>query len=164
MQPLSEAFGKKLQEYRSNVISQHPASLLASLFRAMKEPEIPPMPKKADGTLDSTYPYRYYKGHYWDDIDLSDGRLVRTPILEARLDRYFKQLVAPVPDSVIAEADMLVAKTKNDKESFKFVVWWITHTYETSPVMGMDAVFVHMVEKYYVTGKATWRRAAPEGY
>lgn len=156
LRPLSDAFGKQLQTYRGKVITEHPASLLASLFRAMREPEVPAMPKRADGSLDSTYPYLYYKSHYWDDVNLADGRLVRTPILEARLDRYFKQLVAPVPDSVILEADKLVAQTKNDKESFKFVVWWITHTYEQSPVMGMDAVFVHMVEKYYVTGKATW--------
>lgn len=156
LRPLSDAFGKQLQDYRANVISKHPASLLAAIFKAMREPQIPPVPRRADGTADSTYPYFYYKGHYWDDVDLGDGRLVRTPILEARLDRYFKQLVAPVPDSVILEADKIVAKTRKDKESFKFVVWWLTHTYETSPVMGMDAVFVHLVEKYYVTGEAFW--------
>lgn len=156
LRPLSEAFGKQLQDYRENVITQHPASLLASLFKAMKEPQIPAVPTRADGSADSTYPYRYYKSHYWDDVNLADGRLVRTPILEARLDKYFKQLVAPVPDSIILEADQVIARTKNDKESFKFVLWWLTHTYETSPVMGMDAVFVHLVEKYYVTGKATW--------
>ncbi len=159
LRPLSEAFGQKLQEYRENVITKHPASLLASLFKAMKEPQVPPMPMKADGTADSTFPYRYYKGHYWDNINVADGRLVRTPILEARLDRYFKNLVAPVPDSTIYEADLLLARAKKDKESFKFVLWWLTHTYETSPVMGMDAVFVHLVEKYYVPGDAYWLSA-----
>ncbi|WP_343700388.1 redoxin domain-containing protein [Chitinophaga sp.] len=152
----SEAIGKKLQQYRSNVITTKSGTLLAAIFKAMREPVVPPMPKKEDGSLDSTYPYRYYKAHYWDDVDLADGRLVRTPVLEARLSRYFEQLVAPQPDSVIAEADMLIAKTKKDKESFKFVVWWLTKTYETSPIMGMDAVFVHLVEKYYVTGQAYW--------
>lgn len=154
--PLSEQLGKKLQEYRNNVVAQHPKSLLAAIFRSMREPEVKPMPKKADGTLDSTYPYRYYKAHYWDDVDLADGRLVRTPIIETRLNRYFSQLVAPVPDSVISEADALIAKTGNDKESFKFLVWWLTLHYESSPIMGMDAVFVHLVEKYYVTKRAYW--------
>lgn len=154
--PLSEQLGKKLQEYRNNVVAQHPRSLLAAIFRSMREPEVKPMPKKADGTLDSTYPYRYYKAHYWDDVDLADGRLVRTPIIETRLNRYFSQLVAPVPDSVISEADALIAKTGSDKESFKFLVWWLTLHYESSPIMGMDAVFVHLVEKYYVTKRAYW--------
>lgn len=152
----SEAIGKKLQQYRNDIIANHPKTLLAAIFKAMREPVIPPMPKKADGSLDSTYPYRYYKAHYWNDANLADGRLVRTPVLEARLNRYFTQLVAPVPDSVILEADRIIAQTKKDRESFKYVVWWLTQTYETSPIMGMDAVFVHLVEKYYVTNQAYW--------
>jgi peroxiredoxin len=39
---------------------------------------------------------------------------------------------------------------------FKFVTWFITHKYETSNIMGMDAVFVHMVKKYYTKEKAYW--------
>ncbi len=39
---------------------------------------------------------------------------------------------------------------------FKYIVWYMTLTYETSPIMGMDAVFVHQVEQYYVTKKAFW--------
>ncbi len=156
VRPLMDSLTQKLQNYRNSIITRQPQSLLASIFKAMRDPEIPPMPKKTDGSLDSTYPYRYYKSHYWQDVNLSDGRLVRTPILEARLTRYFNQLVAPVPDSVITEADALIAKTRKDKESFKFVLWWLTHTYEASPIMGMDAVFVHLVEKYYVPGEAYW--------
>ncbi|MGX5818269.1 redoxin domain-containing protein [Chitinophaga lutea] len=154
--PAMDAIGKKLQQYRQDIIAKQPKTLLAAIFRAMREPEVPAMPRNADGSLDSTFPYRYYKAHFWDDADLSDGRLVRTPVLEARLNRYFNQLVAPVPDSAIVEADKIIALTKNDRESFKFVTWWLTQFYEGSNIMGMDAVFVHLVEKYYVTKKAYW--------
>lgn len=156
VRPITEELGKRLLAYRDNIIKNQPQTILASIFKAMREPEVPPMPKKKDGSLDSTYPFQFYKNHYWDDVDLADGRLVRTPIIETRLTRYFNQLVTPVPDSVIVESDKLIAKTKNDKESFKFVLWWLTKTYEASPIMGMDAVFVHLVEKYYVPGKAYW--------
>lgn len=153
---LSEKLTQQIQAYRNNVIQQQPQSLLAAIFKAMREPPVQEMPRKADGTLDSSYPYHYFKAHYWKDVDLADGRLIRTPIIEMKLNRYFSQLVAPVPDSVIKEADAIIAKTKHDKESFKYVVWWLTRTYESSPIMGMDAVFVHLVEKYYVTGQAYW--------
>lgn len=156
VRPLMETFNKQLQEYRGRVVAEHPQSLLASIFKAMREPVIPPMPKKADGSLDSSYPYFVYKNNYWKEVNLADGRLVRTPVLETRLDRYFNQLVAPMPDSAIVEADALIAKTKKDKESFKFVLWWITRHYENSQIMGMDAVFVHLVEKYYMKGDAYW--------
>ncbi|WP_346317152.1 redoxin domain-containing protein [Chitinophaga sp. YIM B06452] len=156
VRPLMESFSKQLQDYRGRLVTEQPQSLLAGIFKAMREPAIPPMPKKADGSLDSTYPYRVYKSNYWKEVNLADGRLVRTPVLETRLDRYFNQLVAPVPDSVILEADAIIAKTKKDKESFKFVLWWITRNYENSSIMGMDAVFVHLVEKYYMKGDAYW--------
>lgn len=144
--------GKKLQQFRNGVVAKYPKSLLTSIFRAMKEPEVPTAPANAD----STFGYRYYKAHYWDSVNLTDGRLVRTDIIEKKLNRYFTQLVALDPDSIIVEADNIIAKTRTDKEMFKFVVWWLTYTYETSKYMGMDAVFVHLVEKYYVSGEAYW--------
>jgi peroxiredoxin len=150
--PMQADLRKKLQDYRNGLIIRHPNSLLASIFKAMKEPEVPPTPVGED----SSFAYRYYKGHYWDSVNLNDGRLVRTRVIEDKLNRYFTQLVPLHPDSVIVEADHIIAKARKDKEMFKFVVWWLTYTYETSKYMGMDAVFVHLVEKYYVSGDAYW--------
>lgn len=149
---LETTLRKKLQDYRNDVVTKHPQSLLTSMFRALKEPEVPEKP----ATEDSTFGYRYYKAHYWDNINLTDERLVYTPILEGKLKKYFTQLVVPVPDSVNIECDALIAKTRKNKEVFKYVVWWLTYNYETSQYMGMDAVFVHLVEKYYVAGDAFW--------
>jgi thiol-disulfide isomerase/thioredoxin len=65
-------------------------------------------------------------------------------------------LTVPTIDSITKSADYLVAKAKNNKELFKYTVWYITTHYETSNLMGSDAVFVHMVEKYYKTKQAFW--------
>lgn len=150
--PLQVELNKQIQQYRDDVIGRQPKTLLAAIFRAMKEPEVPAQPAGED----STFGYRYYKAHYWDSVDLSDGRLVRTPILDGRLQKYFTQLVVTHPDSIVVAADELIARTRKDKEMFKYVLWWLTYHYETSPYMGMDAVFVHLVEKYYVPGDAYW--------
>lgn len=150
--PLQQELGKKLQEYRHEFITQHPDAILSAIFKAMKEPEIPQKPENED----STFAYRYFKGHYWDEVELSTDRLVRTPVLEAKLKKYFSQLVVNMPDSIIADCDALIARTRKSKEAFKYVLWWLTYNYESSPYMGMDAVFVHLVEKYYVPGEAFW--------
>ena len=149
---LETTLRKKLQDYRNDIVAKHPQSLLTSMFRALKEPEVPEKPAGED----STFGYRYYKAHYWDNVDLTDDRLVYTPILEGKLKKYFTQLVPPQPDSVNIECDALIARTRKNKEVFKYVVWWLTYNYETSQYMGMDAVFVHLVEKYYVAGDAFW--------
>ncbi|GAA0532119.1 hypothetical protein GCM10009415_11970 [Chitinophaga japonensis] len=150
--PIQTALNRRIQDYRHDFMQKHPSSLLTSIFRAMKEPEVPPKPADAD----SAFAYRYFKSHYWDEVNLADGRLVRTPVLEGKLQKYFTQLVPMEPDSIIAECDTLLAQARQDREMFKYVLWWLTYHYETSQYMGMDAVFVHLVEKYYVPGDAYW--------
>ena len=43
-------------------------------------------------------------------------------------------------------------------EIFKFIVQNLTSHYEVeaTKIVGLDAIFVHMVNKYYKTGQATW--------
>lgn len=141
----------EVTRYRADFLSRHPGTLLAMIFRAMEDPQVPEVSRK-----DSAFAYRYFRDHYWDHLNFRDNRILRTPILETRLQRYFSQLVPPVADSVNAAADDLLNRVSGDPEMFKYLLWWLTYTYETSPYMGMDAVFVHLVEKYYMTGQAYW--------
>jgi peroxiredoxin len=150
--PLQKELGKRIQDFRAEFITKHPGTILSTIFLAMKEPEVP----KQSAGADSSFAYHYFKGHYWDDVDLESDRLVRTPILEGKLKKYFTQLVMASPDSIVVDCDALIARTRKSKEVFKFVLWWLTYNYESSPYMGMDAVFVHLVEKYYVPGEAFW--------
>ncbi len=152
VQQMQTTLMNSINDYRNKFIKDHPGNILTSIFKAMKEPEVPQRPAGED----STFAYRYFKGHYWDNVDLTSERLVRTPILEAKLQKYFTQLVVAMPDSIIADCDDMIARTRKNKEVFKFVLWWLTYNYESSPYMGMDAVFVHLVEKYYVSGQAFW--------
>jgi thiol-disulfide isomerase/thioredoxin len=64
--------------------------------------------------------------------------------------------VIQIPDSLIPETEMLVNAAKKNKETFKYMVWYLTNTYETSNIMGMDAVFVELVKKYYTKEQAYW--------
>lgn len=147
------ALTKKANAYRSAFLAENASLFTATLLKAADEPQVPPAPKLANGKIDSTFAYRYYKGHYWDDFDFSDDRLVRTPTLQRKLDRYLKELVVQVPDSLIKEADWLASQAKVNKEIFSYVVWYITNQYELPKVMGTDGVFVHMAERYYLTGE-----------
>lgn len=151
LQQLQRETGKRVQQYREKFLQQNPGTLLGLIFRAMEDPSVP-----ENGTADSAFAYHYFRTHYWDKIDFSDGRIVRTPVLETRLQRYFTQLIPPAADSINRAADGLLARAEANKEVFKYVLWWLTYHYETSPYMGMDAVFVHLVEQYYMTGRAYW--------
>lgn len=148
---------KQIVTYRDDYIRRHPQTFLAKVFLAMKDPEIPePYPTLPNGRPDSTFPYRYYKAHYWDHVDLTDSRLLRSPVFAHRLKRYFDEVIPKIPDSINVAADRLIARARSDSEMYRYLVWWITYTHETSKIMGMDAVFVHMTEKYYLNGSAWW--------
>lgn len=143
--------------YKEHYIAEKPDAFLTLILKASKEPEIPTeLPLNDEGKPDSTYIYRYYKAHYFDGFDFSDERLLRTPIYASKIKKYFKQVLLQHPDTLIKEADLIIAKAKPNKETYKYCIWYFTYETETSQIMGIDAVFVHLVKKYYETGEAVW--------
>jgi len=139
---------------RDGIQNKDPNSLLATLLRALKEPVVPPIPTFPDGKPDSTFAYRYFKAHYWDNISFTDDRLIRTPIFEPKLDRYYKDLVSPEPDSLDREIDHMLLFSRTNKDMFKFLLVYFVQKYINPEFMGQDAVFIHLFEKYINTGQA----------
>lgn len=147
------AIDQEVKEYQKNIIDKHPDTFLSVFIKAMQEIEIP---ETNEAEEDPGYRARYYKKHYWDNVDLTDARLLRSPVFHKKLDQYFKKVVPKHPDSVIAAAEQLIDEVEGDKDLFKYVIHYLTNTSERSKIMGMDAVFVHMAENYYAKGKAYW--------
>jgi len=142
--------------YIQTFIKDHPQNLFSAILKTTREVEMPPAPKTASGAIDSVWQYRYYKKHYFDNVDFTDSRLLRTPVLASKVDSYFKNLVVQRPDSIIKEVDMILTKCQPSKDLFEHYVREFTYKYETSQVMGMDAVFVHLGKEYYLKGKCFW--------
>lgn len=143
-----QALNKKLQTYRDSVTIKNPGSMLTALFKALKEPIVPPASKQPGGKYDSLYAYHYFKDHFWDGVNFTDERLLRTPIFELKLDKYYKTLIAPDPDSIKNEADAMLAKSAPNKEMYKYLLTYFVQQYISPQYMGQDAVFVHLFEKY----------------
>lgn len=151
-----QKINEEIQEYKKGVIEDHPRSFVATFFEASREPELPEPKKLANGKVDSTYPYRWYRQHYLDNVDFSDERLLRTPILHNRMMRYLDKIVMRHPDTLIEAVKMITARASGNDEVYKYVVHKLTSKYERSKYMGMDAVFVHLVENHYANGRADW--------
>lgn len=154
--PRIRALTRSLQHYRDSVIKSRPTAFLTTLFRAMNDPKIPPVSTHPGGKYDSNFVYEYYKAHYWDGISFADERLVRTPFFEPRLEKYFQDIVAPNPDSLIKEIDGMLLYARSAPEMFKYLMVHFVQDYINPKYMGQDAVFVHLFEKYINTGKAAF--------
>jgi len=145
---------KEIQDYRGDIIKKYPGSLLTCLLNALREPVVPPVEEQPAKGHDSLFAYHYYKAHFWDSVSFTDARLVRTPILEPKLDKYFRDLVPPQPDSINQEVDWMLLYSRVNKELFKYLLVHFVQKYVNPEYMGQDAVFVHLFEKYINTGQA----------
>ena len=143
----------EIQQYRENIVAKYPGSLLSVVFRMMKEPVIPPASQHPGGKYDSMFAYRFFKDHYWDGIDFTDERLSRTPVFEPRLEKYYADLVPPVPDSIEREVDMMLLQARVSKPLFQYLMVYFVQKYVNPMYMGQDAVFVHLFEKYINAGQ-----------
>ncbi len=143
-----------MQLYRDSIAKANPTSFLASLFNAMREPVVPK--PTSEQQKDSLFGYHYFKSHYWDGVSFSDERLVRTPFFEMKLDKYFRDLVVPEPDSIIREVDNMLLQARTSPEMYQYLMVKFVQKYIQPEYMGQDAVFVHLFDKYINTGKATF--------
>ena len=151
---IMKTLGQSMQDYRIDIQKKYPNSLLTSIFNILKDPEIPPASTHPKGKYDSVYAYNYYKDHFWDGISFTDERLIRTPVLQGKFDRYYDEVLPQVPDSLMVYADKMLQASKPNEEMFKFFLSSLTDKYVNPKYMGQDAVFVHLFEKYFLTGQA----------
>jgi thiol-disulfide isomerase/thioredoxin len=142
--------------YKKTYRKNHPETFLSDVFGLMMDIEVPEAPILANGRPDSAFKFYYYRDHYFDNFDWKEGGLLRTPIFSNKIKNYFNNLILQHPDSIILAADKVVEMARANNELFRYCVQYITNTYETSTIMGMDKVFVHMAKKYYCSGQAYW--------
>lgn len=142
---------------RKKVIEQNKGTFFAKIIQSIEDPTVPDnAPKQADGKVDEEFAYKYIKNHYWDNVDCQDERMARTPIFHNKIMYYMENLVPKHPDSLSTACQYIIEKCRGNKELFKYAVITLTHNYETSKIMGMDAVFSALAEKYYLGGEAYW--------
>ncbi|MEM9340896.1 MAG: DUF5106 domain-containing protein [Bacteroidota bacterium] len=142
-------------EYQNSVIADFPESILATVFKASKRVEIPEALAAAQDKQGKKERFHYYRDHYWDFFDLGDPVLLRMPnsTYKEKVDDYLDNLVVPNPDSIKYAIDELVAQAREDEMTYRTLIWHLTIKYQTSKVMGLDEVYVHLVDTYFMTGE-----------
>ena len=71
--------------------------MTAKILKASQAVKIPDPPKKADGTIDSTFQLRWYREHFFDNFDLSDPTLIclPRPLYSEKITEYLDKLYTP---------------------------------------------------------------------
>lgn len=151
---------EKMKSYLKSVVSDNKGNLLAVLVNSLIPIDIPDF--KVPSTVSNPdsvrwmMNYLYNKNHFFDNIDLKDERLLRTPILYARLQAFFTGVVIQAPDSINREIDKLMKKVESNYKVFQYVSVYLFNHFRESEIMGHDAVMVKLADEIYLTNKADW--------
>ena len=129
---------------------QHPNALFTKFKLAGQNPKIR-LAYRPNGSLDSTVTMYNYRLDWWNDVDFTDGRLMRTPVYFTKLKRYIQEFTVQHQDSLITSADYLLNKTLANDELFNASASWIAAQYKpgTTKLMDGEAVYAHIVLKYF---------------
>lgn len=145
---------KLIREYEENFLEQKKGKYIADVLNLKIEKTLKEIPLASNGRPDSLKIFNYYKKHYWDNVNFKDDGTMRNPFFFNKLNKYFDNLVVNHPDSVAVEVDRMMARTQPENLLGKLLLAHFTYTYQTSKIMGFDKVFVHIIDKYFKTGKA----------
>ena len=148
------AIDDQVKQYQQDIISKQPKSLTSAIIKANQPLKIP----EFSGTKEEKERLSFYwmRDHWFDNFDLADPRLVRTPFLFGKIMHYIEKMTVQHPDSLAISIDKVLEKAKPTEEIFKYYLIHFLNEYAKSKIVGMDAVYVHIAKKYYETGQAPW--------
>ncbi|NJB85748.1 peroxiredoxin [Lewinella marina] len=151
-----EVLNERVTAHQQAVVAEHPEAFVSAIIRS-NQPVIPPdYPEMEDEEARRTRQWRWMQEHYFDGLDLDDVRLVRTPFLFQRVDYFINTLQVKHPDTLAAAIDQVLGRMDPLSEAFKYFVVHYTNEAASSNIVGMDALYVHLVDNYYRSGKAYW--------
>jgi thiol-disulfide isomerase/thioredoxin len=155
-----DALDKEVKDNWNRIIRSYTGTLLAAIIKTLKPMEFPDfnIPDDAPNadSLRWITSIRYNQKHYFDNIDFKEAGLIRTPFFQSRIDNYFDRVLIPIPDTIALYSDLIINRSRSNPDMFRFVVTHLFTKFSNSSIMGMDAAFVHIAEKYFLSGDATW--------
>ena len=143
----------EIEKKQEAMAAENDGSYTGTLFTAMQKPKIPDEVKENE---DPAVKYFYYKDHFFDNFNIGNEGLLKSPIYHGKILDYLENVTAPVPDSIIKSVDILLTQTENNPTVFRYLLVTLSNHYEQSKKLGIDKVFVHLAENYYLKGKADW--------
>lgn len=149
---------KEVSEKRAAITANNPNLFISKLYRAMTDLEIPNAPEDLEKNEAQKFQYLWIREHYWDNVDMSEDGIVRSPVFHNKLKSYFDEYVPPIPDTAIMLTDKLISEIEQagSKEQFKYTIHFLLGYFEKSKYMCFDKAVYHLAKNYYCAGKAFW--------
>jgi thiol-disulfide isomerase/thioredoxin len=146
---------EEVRAYQWDVVKKNPSTVTATLIKTAIEIDRD-MPKAYDKIKDKTEretaQYYWYKQHYFDNFELGNPALLRSPMLQQRVDYYVDKMTPGHPDSIILSIDRILELMRPAKETYNYYFIQLLNKYAKSNLVGYDAIYVHMAKNYIEKG------------
>jgi thiol-disulfide isomerase/thioredoxin len=156
LQQQLDEVNQTIERAQQKIMIEHPETMTALIVKANQPLNYPDFAEAKDEQELQLKRWQYTKQHYFDNIPLDDERVLRTPFLFQRVDYYMNKLTVKHPDSLNNSLKTVLDAMKPAPENFKMYLVHYLNEYARSKVVGYDACYVYLVERYYATGDAYW--------
>ena len=148
-----DLINQNVVDKQKEVMNDNPGFISGLILRSNQEIIMPEFGRTEEERMAQ---YLYYKSHYFDFIELDNPLSLYTPFLYERVNYYIEKLTPNHPDSISQSIDSLLHWMSPAEETFRYYLSHFLNKYAKAKVVGYDAVYVHLVDNYYVKGKADW--------
>jgi len=148
---LATEIDKTVLEEQLRIVGKENGSLFSAIVKANLPLEFPDFSNEEQPQYSK---YIFTKSHWLDNIDLQDPRMLRTEVLNKKINFYLEQLTFAEADSINVALDFFLGKFKSTPATFEYYLIHFLNKYASAPQIGMDAVYVHLADNYFAKGKA----------
>ncbi|MBR4505485.1 MAG: DUF5106 domain-containing protein [Bacteroidales bacterium] len=150
----------RIDSIKNHYINHYPNAMFARMINATKNvDELVPV-EHPDGTkLTDHERYMWYMHHYFDFIPIDDDFIIRTPkpvFYQRIVDYTDKYMRGMPPEEICPLLDTLLDRAEPANQVFRWLLHHLTEKYLQSNIMVYDEVYVHLVQRYFATGRAPW--------
>ncbi|MEM9991202.1 MAG: DUF4369 domain-containing protein, partial [Bacteroidota bacterium] len=149
------AIDEDVRNKQKQVIAEHGDKIVGAIIKANLALDIPEFEGE---TEEDTRRKAYYwqLEHYFDNLNLGDTRIMRSPFLFQKVLGYVEKSVIQHPDTIAKAVDKVLEMMRPSEETFKYYLIHFLNKYANAKIVGQDAVYVHLVDEYYKKGDAPW--------
>ena len=144
---------KDVKIYQAELVKTHDKTLTGKFVKSTLDIEIPAFEEVKNEKEKNVNKYFYYKKHYFDNVELGNQALLRTPTLYQKVNTYVEQLTPAHPDSIIQSLNHVFNLMQPQSETFQFYFLHYFNKYAKANLVGYDAITTHLSLEYIMKGK-----------
>jgi len=142
-----------IYSYEENFITQNKGSYISDVINLKIDRSLREVPNASNGRPDSLLVRKYFRKHYWDNVNFKNEAIYRNQFFGSKVNNYFDNVIPSNVDSISVEIDKFINKTKVNPSLTKLLLDHLVNKYELAS-MGFDKVMVNIVDIYFKSGKA----------